>query len=551
MYDKDKRLNSVILRYGWHLLLLFCLVLIILVRLRLAPLPLNMDEGGFGYGAQTLIKLAQGDHGSLESPRQLPYIYGVPGMFVYYSLFIVLFGHSPVAVHLGLLMVTLANVFLIYLLGKRLINTTAGAVAGSCYAVLGLGKGVWGFVACTEPFVLLPALGGLLLLLKTVENRENRNIIGAGILLGLACLVKQTGVVFVACGMFIILRDLWRTNSSLKPLVLFLLGTGLPLCLVSLVYYLQGSFDVFWFYAFRFPLEFFYSVPGSTAPDIYREAFFRFSSSALPILKTCWPIFGLSLLGFYPGNRVSSSSRYFNVVLMICSLLAICYGFYFLPYYFILVFPALALSAGAAVVRLECYFGGSKKFVAVSLVALCLAYPLYQDRDSLVHWTPRQNSRDLFGPLPFPDAPKVSAFIRDHTGPDDPIAVIGSEAELCFYSGRPSASRFIFIGTLLRGHRFAQEMQREWVGEMEASKAKFIVFFPGVLVKPQAQTMLEWLEPALRQDYFIAGVVDPITPEVTEFRWGKEVKGYKPRSRFWFSVYQRKQSLAPAVHKKS
>ena len=54
--------------------------------------------------------------------------------------------------------------------------------------------------ANSEHFVVLPAVGGLILLLDAIERGKFNRLIYGGLLLGLAVLVKQHGVMFAAFG---------------------------------------------------------------------------------------------------------------------------------------------------------------------------------------------------------------------------------------------------------------------------------------------------------------------------------------------------------------
>jgi 4-amino-4-deoxy-L-arabinose transferase-like glycosyltransferase len=64
------------------------------------------------------------------------------------------------AVRLGLLLLNAATIVLVYRLGVRLADATAGLAAAAGFGALSLCPAVLGFTANTEHFLLLPALGG-------------------------------------------------------------------------------------------------------------------------------------------------------------------------------------------------------------------------------------------------------------------------------------------------------------------------------------------------------------------------------------------------------
>jgi hypothetical protein len=101
-----------------------------------------------------------------------------PGTYAAYALIMSIFGQTIHAIHLGLLLVNIATIALIFLVGRRLINTIAGVTAAASYAVLSVSPSVLGLAAHATNFVVLPVLGGILLLLKeqrvTASSRYNQ-----------------------------------------------------------------------------------------------------------------------------------------------------------------------------------------------------------------------------------------------------------------------------------------------------------------------------------------------------------------------------------------
>src|SRR5438093_8034927 len=77
-----------------------------------------------------------------------------------------LFEETITGIHVGLLLVNIATIVLIFFLGRQLVNSTVGLVAAMSYAVLSVSPSVLGFAGHATHFVLLPVLGGMLLLLK-------------------------------------------------------------------------------------------------------------------------------------------------------------------------------------------------------------------------------------------------------------------------------------------------------------------------------------------------------------------------------------------------
>ena len=161
---------------------------VVLVRLRLLGLPLERDEGEYAYMAQQLL---QGVLPYTESHSMK-----FPGIYFVYAGILAIFGQSPVAIHLSLLFVNLATAFLLFLLGRNLLSESAGIVAAVSFAVLSLSPALQCVWANSEHFVLLPALGGILLL--RMARDQPARFFFSGLLLGCALLIKQHAI-FFAC----------------------------------------------------------------------------------------------------------------------------------------------------------------------------------------------------------------------------------------------------------------------------------------------------------------------------------------------------------------
>ena len=136
-----------------------------LIRIRLIDLPLERDEGEFAYVAQLML---QG-----VPPYALAYNMKLPGTYGAYAVVLALFGQTPAAVHWGLLLVNVLTIVLVYLLGNRLFGRLAGVVASASYGLLAVCPSVQGLAAHSTHFVLLPALGGLLVLTDRHRTRQD------------------------------------------------------------------------------------------------------------------------------------------------------------------------------------------------------------------------------------------------------------------------------------------------------------------------------------------------------------------------------------------
>src|SRR5438105_896959 len=187
------------LPFGWRLLAVIVFGLVLVIRIRLLEIPLERDEGEYGYAGQLML---QG-----IPPYKLAYNMKFPGTYAAYALIMSILGQTIAGIHLGLLLVNLASIVLIFFLGRRLFNSTGGITAAITYAVLSLSPAVLGFAAHATHFVMLPVLGGMLLLLNESNRPTFARLFASGLLFGTGLLMKQPGVFFVLFGALYLLSN--------------------------------------------------------------------------------------------------------------------------------------------------------------------------------------------------------------------------------------------------------------------------------------------------------------------------------------------------------
>ena len=81
----------------------------------------------------------------------------------------------------------------------------------------------------------------------------------------------------------------------------------------------------------------------------------------------------------------------------------------------------------------------------------------------------------VYGDSPFPESFRIADYLREHTSPDDKIAVLGSEPEIYFYSRRHSATGYIYTYPLMEPQKYARRMQEEMIREIEQRNPKYLV----------------------------------------------------------------------------
>jgi hypothetical protein len=152
------------------------------------------------------------------------------------------------------------------------------------------------------------------------------------------------------------------------------------------------------------------------------------------------------------------------------------------------------------------------------------------------------------GPLFFggnhgPEIIEVANYIKTNSTPDQRIAVLGSEPAIFFYSQRRSATGYIYTYPLMETHKYASEMQREMIREIEAARPEFLVMTRcplSWLATPQSdRTILLWFDKYAADNYDLVGVTEQ-TDYAYVYYWGDQARKYSPTSERVMLVFKKK-----------
>lgn len=511
-----------------------------LIRMHLFEVPLERDEGEYAYAGQLILQ-------GLPPYGQI-YNLKMPGVYAAYALVMSVFGQTPGAIHLGLFVINAATVLLLFLLGRKLVDAFAGVVAAASFALLSMGQQVQGIFANAEHFVILTAVGGILLLVYAADTNKRSTLFAGSVLLGLSFIMKQHGVVFIAFGgLYLFLTEITRKplerNSLVMKCLVFLAGVTLPFALTCLILYQAGVFDKFWFWTFDYASQYVSSVPLAAGIALLADQLGGIVHSSILI----WLLAGIGLTSLV-WNKRSRACGLFTALFSIFSFLAVCPGLYFRPHYFILLLPAVGFLAGLGVSSL-CDLAGRQKTVPATkitpvLITICvLAYSTWQQREFLFFMEPREASRSTYGLNPFPESLEIARYIKNNSNDNDQVAILGSEPQIYFYSNRRSATGYIYTYALMESHPYALTMQREMIAEIERAKPKFLVFVrvaTSWLVREKSiPHIFEWFNDYAQRHYELAGIVD-IHDEKTSYLWDQDAQGHQIQSPFSVLVYRRK-----------
>jgi len=537
---KPGHIAEVIARHAAVLVTLLVIALAALVRLRLTDVPLERDEGEYAYAGQLILK---GVPPYLEA-----YNMKFPGTYYAYALIMALFGQTARGIHVGLMLVNAGAALIVFAIARRLADDLCAAVAATAFLILSLDRWILGIFAHATHFVLLPALGGLLLLLVARESERLWPSLAGGTLLGMAVLMKQHALVFVPLGVGLVAwpttgksRASW-TRSAMKD-ALVCIGTTLPLGIVAVMLYRQGVLDRFWLWAVRYAKEYVSEVPLSFAWTVLSDKFTKVTHSTLVL----WLVAAVGLVALAL-DRWPPLTRFFVFGLLATSFLGICPGFYFREHYFILLLPAIALLVGITAVSVRRLL--SRRFspvvslnVTIAVLTALAALFVVRERSYLFSMTPRELIRSRYGTNPFIEASEIARYIKERTGEQERIVVVGSEPEIYFYADRRSASGYIYTYALMEPQAYATRMQDEMIREIDGAHPKFLVIvdvYASWLARPESsRKIIEWAKQYVRECYELVGVADIVSRSETRLAWGDGVREYRPTSHDVVYTYRR------------
>lgn len=504
------------------------LIVVGTIRVRLLDVPLERDEGEYAYGGQLLL--------AGEPPFSGVYNMKLPGASMAYAGAMAVFGETARGVRLGLLVANAATIVLVFLLGRALLGTAGALAAAAAYGALSSSPALLGPFGHATHLVALFGSAGLLAFLGALERpRPAARLAAAGVLLGLATLMKQPGAVFPA------FAAAWLAWERLRPgrggagpgtaarLALeeaaLLGGAALPLAATAAWLAAAGVLGRAWFWVVEYARAYSGVIPLRDAPAMLAAALAAIGPPNAALLALAG--LGLAALAWPPARPRRAG---FLAALLAASLAGVAPGFYFREHYFILALPAVALLAGAAAEAIAAR-GRLGPAAAAAVVLLACGHAAWTQRRELFVLAPGEVSRAIYGHNPFPESVEVARWIAARSAPADRIAVLGSEPQVFFEARRRSATGYVYVYGLMEPQPFAARMQEEMIAEVERADPAYVVLVTiptSWLVGPHSvRRVLEWKDAFLQTRYDLVGRV-VMTRDRTRYLWDAEARSAGP-----------------------
>lgn len=433
------------------LLALACVLFV--VRLPSLAQPMGADQGLYAYVGETI---RAGGLPYRDAWDQKP-----PAIHLTYAAMRSIVPHRA-AVPAADLLVAGIVATLLWLLGRSLGGPTVGGWSAIVFLLLSnpafarLG-GVSVRAQC-ETFIAAITTAAFLLLARSRFTHPNRDVFGAGILLGLAFAFKYNAVAYVPAGLFALFA--WD-RLTLRAVVGMAAGFLLPVAGFALWFALgHGLADLY-------DATILYNVrySGETYEGPLHALFYLIT---FPVrharVDALWLVGGAGCAVLLAAAR-RGIDRLIPVAWTAAACLTIAInGSRDLPQYFVQAAPALALAAawGATFVRTR----SRAVNVAIAIAVLVGVYRV-NDFDKLISNT-WHDAQYLMGRTTWPEhlarygdrstrkysaqaMDELGTFMRDHTAPADPVYVFGFSSGAYVSAGRMSASRFFWSRPVIVG----------------------------------------------------------------------------------------------------
>lgn len=536
---------------AWFALLVVLVVFGLICRLQLS-IPLNRDEGEFAYGGQLLRS------GGL--PYVDLYAMKLPGMYLALAAIQSLGGEAVETLHAGAAIVNAATACVVFLIARRMLGSWHGVAAAVAFLLWVLNPRAEPFAVQAEVFVIFFATLGWWLMMLALERSDRPALVAAlvlssGLAFGLGTLMKQHGLILMlgagAYGLWWLWLGEGRRHDALFPkwtlkwallATAWVVAAALPWIAAASTYVYLGQFDKFWYWTVT--TSQLYGNAQTLAQgftNLAGESYRQFIGA--PCL---WCLAGVGATATVWSAAVRRQAAPI-VCLAVFSFLAMAPKLLFRNHYFLLAGPAAAVlvacglrGLGELISRLVARPAWQGRFSA-AIGATLLGWTAFQEVHMYYTYPPPLLSRTLYGYGMFSETVEIAEFLRAHTNADDRVAVMGSEPQIFYLSGRRSATPHIYTYPLMEPNDFAISLQKEMIADIQRTRPNYFVWinspYSWLMQQGSDQEIIRWFNTYRKsqlEEVVVYVLVDPFQIE------RRAAGDPAPRGNFWMAVYQRK-----------
>lgn len=535
-------------------------LLFVALRAPLVNVPMERDEGEYATIGLGMI------HGI--PPYLDSYTMKLPGAASMHALIYLVLGPSARSIHMALLFLNAVTIILIAFVARRFCKEEGALFAAMAYGTFTIGLGVFGPWLSAEHFATFFLMLGALLIPATYPTGNDddalskrlhtkwmgRFVLGA-MTLGFAFIIKQhallpaMGWLAAAVWILIVRNPAQGVRSRVGHLAIVGMAFAFPLIATIAAMRACGVFESFSFWTWTYARQYISGVPLRTGWEYFKigagQVFY--DEPMLWIMAGA----GFWILVRRGSKDVSSLDPGVSALQLLPATLgglaAASAGLMFRGQYFILLVPYAAVLCGVSWWTFRS-LPSSKKPMSIALAGTILLSSflvLYEPLMLGMRRTPKEICRLVYGMNPFPEYPVIAQFVREHSKPEEKVVVIGSEPAIYFLANRRPASPYLCVYEMVKPHAFARTMQEEAIRRIAtaAPPCMVVVDIPTSwgIQKAAEVPFLKWLDVYTRNHYVLEGILDLISEEKTEVRWGEDARRYQPESLYTISLYTRKE----------
>jgi len=518
--------------------LFITLSLVIFVRLRLLSMPLDRDEGGWAYAGWLIL--------NGNAPFTYFYDTKMPVIYYIYAIITMLFGQTIEGVRTGIFFIIIINMLLVYNLFKRISEDNDKCfLASAFYGLLSLDSGTLSLSGYSTHFVLTFIMLFLIFSLEAIKQNNRIMLFVGGIFTGLAFLVKQPSFfffLFFLLYLFIInLINNKQKKEIFVDILIYVAGLILIFFIVCLIMKLYGVFERFWFMTFDYAMKY-GSAISPQATYSYFSLFLRITSIFFKSVFILFIIKVLVLFFFYKNLQ----KKLLHLFLFFSAIGFSISGFYFYPHYFII------FSLPISLILAEDFSDSESEKIIISekinnfVYVFTIILLLFSQYEILFKLNPIKVSRKIFMQNPFPESIEIAQFIKNNTNQDDKIAIMGSEPQILFYAKRKSATGYVYFNQLMDPNEIADKMQIEAIQEIEEASPKYFIYVNIItswaMNTKSSERIYNWFKNKFNNKQIeLVGIINIISPDKTEYVWGREAEKYKLVTPYWIAVLKAKK----------
>lgn len=472
-----------------------------------------------------------------------------PGLFYSYALLSGLSGGDLGWMHVWMAVLLLAGGMFTFYLVRSWLDDGAGVVAALAYAALTMTSYASGFSIQAEHLVGFFAVAGLWALTRGLQSQRMPFMLLAGALLCYGLLIKQNGLFFALLSILLVgayhfseNRSQWIRNS-LRNGGWLAAGAAIPAVLFGALLIVQGNFSEFWFWNVEYPKSYTSTITWELGRTLLETGLKRMYAEQ----QVLWLLGGAGILLIWL-SRISLWKKVAVTGFLLMAAISVTPGKRFYGHYFLHFFPALAVSAGAAVFVLGEWLGKftgptvRKVFAPAAAMVMLL---LILAQNSPYYFSPNftQILRQTYGSNPFPESRLLADYLSPRYEKGDGLIVFGSEPQIYAYTLAESPTRHHFMGFLLKNHPREGEWQQEVVQALTNDPPKYAVWVQHPLSWVPAQgadqMIYSWGWQFITRNYTPIAWYDQVDRRTFEVVEGERAPGYQARGENYLILLER------------